>query len=168
MKELADIALDSLDKEFTAKLPHLQLAYDLASDWLPDYFEVIRLIYADVALPEKVTQMSPIRRTFVRFTHAARFFFLQNKDFNRFTDEEAPVLALDLFRAMRECGDFIAGKPDQCMVCKVKLTTRQERHFSHLAPQIIKLNACCQTCATRQGYGSNMTDWSSKTQRGAM
>ncbi|KAK4221137.1 BTB/POZ protein [Podospora fimiseda] len=155
---LVKIAMDTLDAEFSAKLPALQLAYDTVTNWLPEFFDAVRLVYADCYPGD--TKMSPIRHAFVQFAHTARFFFLQNEEFNKFTDTEAPVFALDLFRTMRETGDFVMPKPDCCMSCMFQFS--KGRYYSHLAPEMAKLNACCQSCAIKRGYGSSMEDWSKK------
>ncbi|KAK3994360.1 BTB/POZ protein [Cladorrhinum sp. PSN332] len=160
VENLTKIAMETLEAEFGAKLPALQLAYDTVTDWLPEFMDAVRLVYADCFPGD--TEMSPIRRAFVHFAHTARFFFLQNEDFNRFTDKEAPVFALDLFRTMRETGDFVMPKPDRCMSCMSQLQFSKGKHYSHLAPELTKLNACCQSCATKRRYGSSMEDWSKK------
>ncbi|KAK4164670.1 BTB/POZ protein [Cladorrhinum sp. PSN259] len=159
LDKLAEIAVQTLTSECNAKLPALQLAYDTVTNWLPDFFAAVRLVYADW-VPGDV-EMTLLQREFIRFAYTARFFFLQNKAFNHFTDREAPGFALHLFRAMRETGDFVMPKPERCMSCMVHFT--KGRYYSHLAPELTKLNACCPSCAATRGLDpSGMEDWSNK------
>jgi hypothetical protein len=159
---LAKIALDTLAAEFDARLGPNQLQYESAAEWLPELCEAIRLVYADTPLPD--ANLTPIRRAFVSFVHTARFYFLQDAEFNRFLDEEAPGLALDLFRAMRATGDFVAHLPDACCsFCKMKPTTRGDKaYYTHLAPDTLRLTACCSTCAAKKDLGSGMANWAGK------
>jgi hypothetical protein len=166
LSPLAKIALDALTAEFDSKLGPIQLQYESSSDWLPELCEAIRLVYADVPLND-TTHLSPIRAAFLNFVHTARFYFLQNPDFNKFLDEEAPVFALDLFRAMRNTGDFFAYLPDpHCSYCKMKPTRGDKAYYTHLAPETLKLTASCSTCAGKKDFGSGMANWAGKKNPG--
>lgn len=160
---LAQLAIDALTAEFDSKLGSIQLQYAPSSDWLPELYDAIRLVYADVPLGDTSTP-SPIRAAFLTFIHTARFYFLQDPDFNRFLDEEAPVLALDLFRAMRDAGDFVADLPDlHCSYCSRKMNPRLHGdHFTHLAPEMLRLKGSCTVCARRKQFGTGMANWMGK------
>lgn len=164
LSPLAKIALDTLTAEFDAKLGPIQLQYEPSDEWLPELCEAIRLVYADT--PVSDTSLTPIRTAFLTFVYTARFYFLQNADFNRFLDEEAPAFALDLFRAMRSAGDFLAYLPDpHCSFCKLKPTRGDKAYYTHIAPETLKLVASCSTCAGKKDLPSSMADWSGKKSR---
>ncbi|EGO54885.1 hypothetical protein NEUTE1DRAFT_125004 [Neurospora tetrasperma FGSC 2508] len=169
---LTRIALDTLNAEFDAKTAPLQLHYDSGSsasdgngvspDWLPELFEAIRLVYSDVPLTDISHPTPGIRATFLSFIHAARFYFLQNEHFNAFLDQ-VPSFALDVFRAMRNTGDFIAHLPDaHCSLCKSKPTRAEKGYYTHLATEKLKLKASCSTCAGKRDLSAGWTDWSGK------
>lgn len=161
LSPLAQIALDTLAAEFNAKLGPIQLQHEPA-DWLPELCDAIRLAYADAVLGDTGHQ-SPIRTALLTFLHTARYYFLQNAEFMRFLEEETPVLALELFRAMRTTGDFLAYLPDQCCSnCRMKPTRGDKAYYTHLAPEVLKLTTCCSTCAVKRALGSGMTNWAGK------
>lgn len=161
LTSLARIALDALTAEFDAKLGPIQLQYESSADWFPEFFEAIRLVYADTPLSDRT--LSPIRAAFLGFVHTARFYFLQSQEFARFLDEEAPMLALDLFRAMRNTGDFLALPPDPvCSFCKAKPTRGEKGYYTHIAPDVLKLTGACSMCATKRDLPSGMTNWCGK------
>ncbi|KAL2144202.1 hypothetical protein VTI28DRAFT_9493 [Corynascus sepedonium] len=168
LSAMAQIALDTLSAEFDNLLGPIQLQYESAADWLPELCEAIRRVYAhDHTAVQSARQLTPIRAAFVGFAHTARFYFLQDPDFNRFLDEDAPVFALDLFRAMRDAGDFCAALPEPtCSYCRMKPTRSGKDYYTHLAPEALKLTACCSTCALRKDLGSGMSDWSGKKRTG--
>ena len=115
---------------------------------------------------------NPLRSAFLTFIHTARFYFLQDAEFNRFLDEEAPALALDLFRAMRATGDFVAPLPDDCCsFCKMRPGRAaggggggggERAYYTHLAPDVAKLTACCAACAGKKGLGPGTGNWAGK------
>ena len=73
------------------------------------------------------------------------------------------TFALDLFRAMRDTGDFCAYAPEpHCSFCRMKPTRGDKPYYTHLAPETIKLMACCSTCAGKKDVGSIMSDWAGK------
>ena len=107
--------------------------------------------------------MSPLRAAFLRFAHAARFTLLQNDAFGRFLDEAPPAFALDMFRAMRTTGDFIADLPEpHCMSCCGKPSRSDKGYYTHLAPKKLKIIALCSTCATKKNVPSCTSRWLSK------
>ncbi|KAK4113135.1 POZ domain-containing protein [Canariomyces notabilis] len=164
---LATIALKTLTAEFDAKLGPIQRQYESSSDWLPELFEAIRLVYGcgDSASPPPINDLSltPIHRAFLSFVHTARFYFLQNTEFNRFLDEEAPEFALALFRAMRTAGDFLVWPPaPQCSFCGMRPSRGDKTYYTHLAIETPKLMASCSTCAVKKDLPSPMTNWSLK------
>ncbi|EAA27116.2 hypothetical protein GE21DRAFT_9561 [Neurospora crassa] len=172
LASLTRIALDTLNAEFDAKIAPLQLHYDSGSsasdgngvspDWLPELFEAIRLVYNEVPLTDTSPPTPGIRATFLSFIHAARFYFLQNEHFNAFLDQ-VPSFALDVFRAMRNTGDFIAHLPDaHCSLCKSKPTRAEKGYYTHLATEKLKLKASCSTCAGKRDLSAGWTDWSGK------
>ncbi|KAK3503236.1 hypothetical protein B0T13DRAFT_394127 [Neurospora crassa] len=172
LASLTRIALDTLNAEFDAKIAPLQLHYDSGSsasdgngvspDWLPELFEAIRLVYNEVTLTDTSPPTPGIRATFLSFIHAARFYFLQNEHFNAFLDQ-VPSFALDVFRAMRNTGDFIAHLPDaHCSLCKSKPTRAEKGYYTHLATEKLKLKASCSTCAGKRDLSAGWTDWSGK------
>lgn len=162
LSTLAQIALDSLNAEFDSKLGPIQLQYESSADWLPELFDALRLVYTEAPIGDTGSP-SPIRGAFLNFVHTARFYFLHNPDFNRFIDEEAPVFALDLFRAMRTTGDFIAHLPDpQCSYCKMKPTRGDKAYYTHLAPETLKLNTSCSTYAGKRDVGPGTANWAGK------
>ncbi|KAK4118675.1 hypothetical protein N657DRAFT_583296 [Parathielavia appendiculata] len=167
LSSLAKIALDTLTAEFDSKLGPIQLQYESSSDWLPELCEAIRLVYADAPVGD-TGNLSSIRAAFLSFAHTARFYFLQNSDFNKFLDEEAPAFALDLFRVMRNTGDFLAYLPDQhCSYCMMKPTRGDKAYYTHLAPETLKLTASCSTCAgKKKDLGSAMANWAGKKNPG--
>ena len=168
LSSLAKIALDTLTSEFDSKIGPIQLQYESSADWLPELCDAIRLVYADAPLGDTGT-LSPIRTAFLNFVHTARFYFLQNAEFGRFMDEQAPVFALDLFRTMRTTGDFLAYLPDQqCSFCKMKPTRCDRAYYTHLAPETIRLTASCSTCAGRKDWGSGMANWNGKKNPGGV
>ncbi|GAB1316963.1 hypothetical protein MFIFM68171_07173 [Madurella fahalii] len=159
---LAEIALDALTAEFDMRLGPIQLQYESCSDWLPELFEAIRMVYAETPGSDDAS-LSPIHKAFLSFVHTARFYFLQNAEFNRFLDEDAPEFALALFRAMRTTGDFFAWPPDpQCSYCRMKPTRGLKGYYTHLATEIPRLVTSCYTCAGKRDLPSGMTNWSSK------
>ena len=84
---LRKMALDTLTSEFDSKLGPLQLQQESAAEWLPELCEAIRLVYTHDHYPVGSTRdLTPIRAAFVGFVHTARFYFLQDADFNRFLD----------------------------------------------------------------------------------
>ncbi|KAK4246817.1 hypothetical protein C7999DRAFT_41797 [Corynascus novoguineensis] len=168
LSAMAQIALDTLSAEFDNLLGPIQVHYESAADWLPELCEAIRRVYAhDHTAVQSARQLTPIRAAFVGFAHTARFYFLQDPDFNRFLDEDAPVFALDLFRAMRDAGDFCAALPEPtCSYCRMKPTRGGKDYYTHIAPETLKLTACCSTCALRKDLGSGMSDWSGKKRTG--
>ncbi|KAK4182685.1 BTB/POZ protein [Podospora australis] len=161
---LVKIALDTLSAEFDAKLPAIQIEQKPAGDWLPEFFEAIGLIYADTPLcGTTMTPMTPIRTAFVAFAHAARFYFLQNTAFTKFLDEEAPVFALDMFRAMRNTGDFVAHAPEPCCsYCKTRPGRCEKAYYTHIGPDTLKLQAACSNCAAKKDFASGMQNWMGK------
>ncbi|KAK3343294.1 BTB/POZ protein [Neurospora tetraspora] len=176
LSSLTKIALDTLTTEFDSKVAPLQLNYDSGSptsdgngvspDWLPELFEAIRLVYNEVPLSDTAHTTPRIRAAFLSFVHAARFYFLQNEHFNAFLDQ-VPALALDVFRAMRNTGDFIANLPDaHCSFCKSKPTRAEKGYYTHLATEKLKLTASCSTCAGKRDFSAGWTDWSGKVRAG--
>jgi hypothetical protein len=162
LSPLVKIALDTLANDFDYKLGLIQLQYQSSVDWLPELFEAIRLVYADTPLPDN--SLTPIRAAFVSFVHTARFYFMQNAEFCAFLDEEAPVFALDIFRAMRTAGDFITHTPDPfCIFCKTRPSTRRDKgYYTHMAPEVLKLMACCSACVTKRDLPSGLENWYGK------
>ena len=163
---LRKIALDTLTAEFDSKIGPLQLQQDTAAEWLPELCDAIRLVYTHDHYPvDNTCDLTPIRAAFVGFVHTARFFFLQNADFNRFLDDsDVPNFALDPFRAMRDAGDFCAYPPEPyCSFCRGKPTRGDKPYYTHLASETMKLTACCSTCAGKRNLGSGMSDWTGKT-----
>lgn len=168
---LTKIALDTLTVEFDSKIAPLQLNYDsgtptsesgISPDWLPELFEAIRLVYADIPLFDTSHTAPRLRAAFLSFVHAARFYFLQNEHFNAFLDE-VPTFALDVFRIMRHTGDFVANLPDaHCSFCKSKPTRAEKGYYTHLATEKLKLTAACSTCANKKDFSAGWTDWSGK------
>ncbi|KAK0736633.1 BTB/POZ protein [Apiosordaria backusii] len=161
---LAKIALDTLTAEFDSKLPAIQLQHETCEEWLPELCDAIRLVYEDIPISDRT--MTPMRQAFVSFVHTARFYFLQEDRFTKFLDEEAPLLALDLFRAMRTTGDFIAHQLDPyCSFCKNKPSRAEKGYYTHLAPEPLKVTACCSNCAVKKDFPGGMQDWFGKDAR---
>ncbi|KAK3367794.1 hypothetical protein B0H63DRAFT_515560 [Podospora didyma] len=161
MDPLVEIALSTLAAELDAKLGVIQLQYD-AVDWLDELFDAMRLVYQDTPVTDK--SMTPIRAAFVNFAHAARFYLMQNDQFTRFLDDEAPVFALDMFRAMRATGDFATYIPEpHCSYYKNKPTRSDKGYYTHLAPEKPRLVAACSSCATKRDFSAPTTDWSGKS-----
>lgn len=165
---LATIALNALRKGFDSNLGPIQLHHKGADKWLPEFLDALRRLYShDPTAVDKSDDMSPIRAAFVRFAYTARFPLLEIPAFNRFLDEEAPAFALDLFRAMRQSHDFLAWAPERCMYCKIKPQYGMKNYFTHLTPEILKLTACCSSCARIGGLGPPDSDWSDKMEDAA-
>ncbi|KAK0610665.1 BTB/POZ protein [Bombardia bombarda] len=190
MSPLADIALDTLKAELDSKLAPLQMQgpaeYHPSSEWFDELFEAIRLIYQDVAANvaynNSSNPASQIRAVIINFIHAARFYFLQNAPFNAFLDGEyrpaaeyggddiavgaPPAFALDMFRAMRTTGDFVAHLPEpQCTICRSKPSTRggeKQPYYTHLAPDKLRLSVSCSACAVKKELPPPTEDWMSK------
>ncbi|KAK3320257.1 BTB/POZ protein [Cercophora scortea] len=161
MDPLVKIALDTLNAEMQTKLGPIQLLHE-PSDWLDELFEAIKLVYEDTH-PGDTTPMTQIRSAFLNFVHAARFYFLQNGAFARFLDEEAPVLAIDMFRAMRTTGDFIVYQPDpQCNTCKNRPSRGDKGYYTHLVTDMPRLLVCCSTCAVKKDLPPPTENWSGK------
>jgi hypothetical protein len=160
MAPLTKIALDTLSSEFDSKIGPMQLSYE-AIDSMDELLDAIMHVYQDIPLSDTGSDTSPatgrsssgssaLRTAFVNFVFAARFFFLNNKAFSCFLDT-APIFALDLFRAMRSAADFAAHLPDpQCSVCRSKPTRSEKGYYTHLAPEKLKLVACCANCASKK------------------
>jgi hypothetical protein len=166
---LATIARDALIVALDSKLGPIQTRHEPAEEWLPELFAALRVVYDhDPTAVDKSDEMSPIRAAFVRFTYMARFFFLELPAFNRFLDEEAPAFALDLFRAMRQSCDFLAWAPEKCSYCKAKPQYGAKNYFTHLTPEMLKLTACCLTCARVEKLGPPDSDWSDKVANAAV
>ncbi|KAH6844624.1 BTB/POZ protein [Chaetomium sp. MPI-CAGE-AT-0009] len=164
VSSLVTIALDTLSKEFDRKLGPIQIFYKPADEWLGELFDALRLVYTHEPMAaDKAADMSPIRAAFVGFAYTARFFFLENEEFNRFVDEEAPAFALDLFRAMRQSLDFCAWAPERCSYCKAAPKYGKKNYFTHLTTKIHHLTACCSTCAKVAKFGPPESDWSNKS-----
>ncbi|KAK0724207.1 BTB/POZ protein [Lasiosphaeris hirsuta] len=166
MTSLAKIALDTLAADFDARLGPVQMQYEPV-DWLDELFETVKLIYQDVPLTDtsalSSSSSSPIRHALVTFVHTARFYLLQNEAFTHFLDEAPPVFALDMFRAMRTTGDFLAHLPEpQCFLCRNKPTRSEKAYYTHLAPEKMKLHAACATCANKRDLLPCTSDWSGK------
>ncbi|KAK1832921.1 BTB/POZ protein [Podospora conica] len=178
LDSLTALALATLNAEFDARLPSLQLHYELSPEkpqvpyepyeapenWLDDFFDTVRLVYQDT--PVSDTGTTPIRTAVTNFTHRARFFFLQNPAFNAFLDSPAaPAFALDMFRIMRGAGDFIAALPEpMCTLCRNKPGRGDKAYYTHLAPERLKLAAACSTCAVKRGLEPCTGDWLRKRQ----
>lgn len=163
MDSLVNIALETLTSEFDSKLGPMQLQYE-TPDWLDELFEAVKLVYQDTPLSD--ASSTPIRTAFVSFVHTARFYLLQNETFNSFLDE-APIFALDMFRAMRNTGDFVASLPDnQCTFCRNKPTRGDKGYYTHLAPDKLRLQACCSICATKKDLPAGTSDWLGKKTAG--
>ncbi|KAK3690246.1 BTB/POZ protein [Podospora appendiculata] len=129
--------------------------------WLDELFEAIKLVYQDTPLHDTTT--TTIRAAFVNFVHTGRFYFLQNEAFTKFLDEEAPLLALDMFRAMRTTGDFIVYQPDpQCSTCKNKPSRGDKSYYTHLVTEKSRLIACCSICAVKKDLPPPTENWSGK------
>ncbi|CAP65152.1 uncharacterized protein PODANS_5_7230 [Podospora anserina S mat+] len=164
LSPLAKIALDTLTAEFDTKLPAIQLQQESCKEWLPELCEAIRLVYEDIPISD--TAVTSIRKAFVSFIHTARYYFMKEPRFTKFLDEEAPLLSLDLFRAMRATGDFIAHPLDPyCSFCKNKPSRAEKGYYTHIAPEPLKLTACCSNCAVKKDFPSGMQDWLAKDTR---
>lgn len=162
MDALVAIALATLEDDLQSRLAPIQLQYREA-DWLGELLEAVRLIYGDIALPDAGTDMSPVRRSVLHFVHLARFYLIGNSDFNKFLDE-APVFALDVFRLMRDAGDFIAHLPDSiCSLCRNKPSRSDKSHYTHLAPEKLKLVAACAACSHKRDLGEASSNWLGKS-----
>jgi hypothetical protein len=169
MTPLTKIALDTLKADFDRKIGPMQLSYE-PIDYMDELMEAIKLVYQDVPLADTncdtstaSSNGSAMRTAFVNFVFAARFFFLNNKVFSAFLDS-APVFALDLFRVMRSAADFAAHLPDpQCSICRSKPTRSEKGYYTHLAPEKMKLVACCANCASKKEFQPPTEDWSGKT-----
>lgn len=170
MDPLVKIALDTLAAEFDSKLAAMQIQYEPSDSWISDLFEAIRLVYQEMgSLPSSPSIPStPMRQAFVNFAHTARFYLLQNDAFNAFLDKDPPaqLFALDMFRAMRQTGDFTAHAPeDKCSFCrnKPKLTKGGDRgYFTHLVPERLRLTVSCSACAAKKDFAPPTEDWSGK------
>ncbi|KAM7202982.1 BTB/POZ fold [Naviculisporaceae sp. PSN 640] len=174
MDTMVNIALETLYAEFDSKLGPIQLQYEPSDDWIEELFEAIRLVYADISLPlsPPSKDTSPIRSAFLSFAHAARFYLLQNEAFASFMDSDpaGQLFALDMFRTMRQTGDFVANIPNMtCSLCanKPRQTPRQAKngdraHYTHLAPVKLQLWAVCSACAIKKDVPPPTTDWAGK------
>ncbi len=159
MSALAKIALDTLAAEFDSHLGPMQLQYEPV-DWLNEFFEAIQLVYLDTPISD--TSTTPIRSAFVEFAHKARFYLLQNETFTKLLDE-APVFALDMFRTMRQTGDFIAHLPEpHCSNCRNKPTRGDKPYYTHLAPDKLRLTVSCHTCAVKKELPPGTENWLGK------
>ncbi|KAL1837792.1 hypothetical protein VTJ49DRAFT_3402 [Mycothermus thermophilus] len=100
---LGKMALNTLQDEFDTKLASIQLEYSATADWMPEFIEAVFCVWEDTSK----WNFPQVRSAFLTFIHTARFFFLQNQDFNQFLDAGAPPgLVISIFRAMRAAGDF--------------------------------------------------------------
>ena len=168
MDPLVKIALDTLAAEFDSKLSAMQIQYEASDSWIGELFEAIRLVYQETGSLPSTTPSTPIRKAFVDFAHTARFYLLQNDAFDSFLDEDssAQLFALDMFRAMRQTGDFAAHAPeDKCSFCrnKPRPTKGGDRgYFTHLAPERLRLTASCSACATKKDFAPPTEDWTGK------
>lgn len=174
LDSLTTLALATLNADFDARLAPLQLRHDLSppksnddphqptDNWLDDFFETVRLVYQDT--PPSDTGTTPIRTAVTNYTHRARFFFLQNAEFNAFLDSPAaPAFALDMFRIMRGAGDFVAALPEpMCTLCRNKPGRSDKAYYTHVAPERLKLAAACSTCAVKRGLGVCTGNWLGK------
>lgn len=166
MDALVEIVLATFADEMQGRVAPLQLQYEEA-EWLGELLEAVRLTYSDVAtLPDRGEDgedMSPLRKSILRLIHPARFYLLQNGEFNAFLDE-VPVFALDFFRNMRRTGDFVANLPSAgCYACKNKPGKGDGvNYYTHLGPEKLRLAAACATCAHKKELGDAMTNWMRK------
>ena len=163
---MVEIALTTFVEEMQSRMAPVQLQYEEA-EWLDEFLEAVKLIYSHVpktlSIPLDEEGMTRLRKTMLRLIHPARFYLLQDGDFNAFLDE-VPVFALDFFRNMRRTGDFVANLPEAiCVSCKNK-PGRSDRvnYYTHLAPEKMRLTAACATCAHKKGLGDAMTNWMGK------
>jgi hypothetical protein len=166
MTPLTKIALDTLKSDFDNKTGPMQLSYE-PIDYMDELLDAIKLVYRDIPLADAncdaANSSSALRAAFVSFVFAARFFFLNNKVFSSFLDS-APVFALDLFRVMRSAADFAAQLPDShCSICRNKPTRSEKGYYTHLAPEKLKLVACCANCASKKEFLPPTEDWVGKT-----
>ncbi|OIW26251.1 POZ domain-containing protein [Coniochaeta ligniaria NRRL 30616] len=169
MTPLAQIALDTLKSDFDSKTAPMQLSYE-PIDYMDELLDAIRLVYQDIPLTDTncdtntaTSSSSALRTAFVHFVFATRFFFLNNKAFSSFLDS-TPVFALDLFRVMRSAADFAAHLPESyCSICRNKPTRSEKGHYTHLAPEKMKLVACCANCASKKEFLPPTEDWTSKS-----
>lgn len=175
MDTMVNTALETLAAELESKLAPIQLQYEPSDDWIEELFEAVRLVYADLTLPlspPSSEDTSPIRSVFISFAHAARFYLLQNDAFANFmdTDPAGQLFALDMFRTMRQTGDFVANIPNMtCSLCasKPRQTKSGDRgHYTHLAPVKIQLWAACSACAVKKDVPPPTTDWAGKIKTG--
>ena len=170
MTPLTKIAMDTLTSDFDTKIGPMQLSYEPV-DYMDELLDAIKLVYQDVPLSDTTCDTTTgtsggsnaLRSVFVGFVFAARFFFLNNKTFSDFLDS-VPVFALDLFRAMRSAVDFAAQLPDSyCSICRSKPTRSEKGYYTHLAPEKLKLIACCANCASKKEFLPPTEDWACKT-----
>lgn len=171
MAPLTAIAMQTLQSDFDSKIGPIQLSYE-PIDYMDELLDAIRLVYQDIPLTNtscdasaaaSSTSSSALRAAFVNFVFCARFFFLNDKAFSSFLDT-APVFALDLFRVMRSAADFVALPPDaHCSICRSKPTRSEKGYYTHLAPDKLKLVACCGNCASKRDFLAPTEDWASKT-----
>jgi len=168
MTPLTKIAMDTLKSDFDSKIGPMQLSY-APIEYMDELLEAIKLVYQDIPLGDTncdasmgASGSSALRAAFVNFVFVARFFFLNDKAFSAFLDSE-PVFALDLFRAMRSAADFAAHLPEpHCSMCRSKPTRSEKGYYTHIAPEKMRLVACCANCASKKEFLPPTEDWAGK------
>lgn len=164
MGAMAQIALDTLKHDLDGKIGPMQLTYEPIT-FMDDLLEAIQVVYHDIPIDDTDTTSrsgNGLRRAFVEFAFAARFFFLNNPDFSAFLDA-TPVFALDIFRAMRNAADFTAQQPDpHCSYCRNKPTRTDKGYYTHMTPEKLRLVVCCSNCASKKEFAPPTEDWAAK------
>jgi hypothetical protein len=132
---------------------------------MDDLLEAIHVVYQDIPFTDTNTTSGSgngLRRAFLDYVFAARFFFLNDPTFGAAMDT-LPVFSLDLFRAMRSGADFTAQQPDpHCSYCRNKPSKTKEGYFIHLTPEKLRLLACCSNCASKKEFSPPTEDWAGK------
>lgn len=166
MDAMAEIALDTLKQDLDGKIGPMQLTYE-APNYLDDLLEAIQVVYQHIPLGDTDTTSengNGLRRAFLEYVFAARFFFLNNPTFSAAMDT-LPAFSLDLFRAMRSSADFAAHQPDaHCLYCRNKPSKTKKGHYTHLAPEKLRLLTCCSNCASKKEFALPTKDWLEKNQ----